>query len=162
MTPRSLFILCVLAVFGLVFALSLFTVAARADDAMVRFQPRPPDPVDISSAVASIKAVEHWDGWSVGAAGEHGAMQFKPKTWRHYSRRPYHWAEGRTPLERVECSRVETEYVQDLIRYCQTLGISTSIYNLGLLHNAGFDNVRLGAIQRRHRDFAQQIGRAHV
>lgn len=137
--------------------LSLCALAARADDAIVKFTPVPLPPLNVSRQIWCMKQAEHWDGRAIGTAGERGAMQFKPATWADFSDRPLSWAEARTREQQEEAARVEANYVLWLMVACEKMGRKPTPYMLALLHNAGTKTVERGRTLARHRDFAQRV-----
>ncbi len=120
-------------------------------------RPAPKKPVEIIAAIHALRTVENWDGFSVGASGERGALQWKAVIWSKFSSQPHRVCEGKTLADRAEVRRVETLYIKELILECRYLGLAPDITNIALLHGIGYPNVRAGNISAAKRDFAARV-----
>ena len=93
------------------------------------------------------------DPSAVGRCGERSRYQFMDFVWKEYSNEPFETA-STNPRE---ANRVFVEHVKWSIRALKILEKDVTIYNLALLHNAGFGNIRRSTVQERHRDYAKRV-----
>lgn len=141
-----------------IIAIGLCKVAARADDAIIKYRVIDPEPINLSKLHSALKGIEAWDGRSVGRAGERGPLQMKRTTWYDFSDRPHSWAAGGNPIRDAEAKRAETQYVLWLIEVCnKQIGRKPTPYMVGLIHNAGCGTVEHGRPNAHQRDFAQRV-----
>lgn len=113
--------------------------------------------VDAQRTVAAVWAAENWDGHSVGLSGEVGPGQWLPSTWRMFSSRPVSWASSQSTAARIEQERVGLAEVKWILARLKGLGLEESAWSVGLVHNAGYGNVKAGLAEPRHRAFADRV-----
>lgn len=113
--------------------------------------------IDSQRAWRAIRAVENWDGRSVGRSGEVGPGQWLPGTWRMFSERPLSWAIGKSIECRTEQERVGVKEVEWIRARLPKLGLGDSVWAIGLVHNAGYGHVAAGLVETRHRAFADRV-----
>lgn len=114
--------------------------------------------IEIDRLIHAIKQIENWDGYSIGKSGERGALQWKEATWRQFSSQPHVWAELRGPsFVLVHRTNVERNYARWLVKAVSRLYLAPTVYNVGLLHNAGYGNVKRGRITDQQDDFAIRL-----
>lgn len=139
---------------GALLALWLVFVAPFAE-ALELMAPRVK--IDSRRAARAIRAVENWDGRSVGRSGELGPYQMLPSTWAMFSKRPLWWAWSGRPECRLEQDDVAMREVDWIRARLKKLDLGDSVWAIGLVHNAGYGHVTAGLVETRHRAFADRV-----
>lgn len=147
------YILSALFVFGVCgFAVCLCKAASHEGPITI-----PPEPkIQVKRMARSLAQTENWNGVSRGKSGERGRLQWKERTWRDFSTKPFFWAEGRTLAAQLEVESAEERYVIWLIHSCSTIGRKATPYTVALIHTAGFGVVETGHPSAAKKDFAQR------
>lgn len=112
--------------------------------------------INLRLQVLALAGAENWDGHAIGAARERGRLQFKASTWYQFSCKPHTWAERRTEEAIVECDRVETTYILELMTELRIMGRIPTPYLVALMHNAGGPVVASGRWPADKKDFASR------
>ena len=120
-------------------------------------RPVEPEPLDIPRLIRAIKAVENWDGHSIGQAGERGPMQFTAATWYKFSRKPHRWCQWKHEFAIKERERVEPLYIAELIKEATIMDRKPTPWVIAALHCAGGSAVASRHIPAMKKDFSQRV-----
>jgi len=88
----------------------------------------------------------------VGPHGELGPYQFRPATWRMYTKRPFALA-----VQREAADEVAVRHYEWIRRGLQSNGIEATPYNIALAWNAGLDQVVNGRAPAAAYEYASQV-----
>ena len=88
----------------------------------------------------------------VGAHGELGPYQFRPATWRMYTKKPFSLA-----VQRETADDVAVRHYEWIKRGLERNGIEATPYNIALAWNAGLDQVVNGRAPSAAYDYASQV-----
>lgn len=115
------------------------------------------DNVIDSVFIISIAEVEtNNNAMAIGRSGERTKYQFMPNTWRDYSNYPFHKLNGSLESQRI-ADEVMQLHTQRLKSYSRALNLEVNVYNMALIHNAGFGTIRNNRLLQRHRDYALRV-----
>lgn len=90
---------------------------------------------------------------AIGAAGERSKFQFMRATWEEYSSIPFTQAsKSEEAAEKV--FRIHLDWQ---LRALRQLGLVATPYNLYLLHQAGYGNLRRGTVPTKSHEDAQLV-----
>lgn len=107
---------------------------------------------DTYSHVISLVETNH-DNMAVGRSGEMTKYQFMEPTWNQYSKRPMTYGQQNEQY----AEKVFRKHFQWKLRALRTLNKEVSVYNLALLHNAGYGNIQRNTLKPRHYDYASRV-----
>ena len=88
----------------------------------------------------------------VGSHGELGPYQFRPATWRMYTKRPFALA-----IQREAADEVAVRHYEWIKRGLESNGIVATPYNIALAWNAGLDQVVNGRAPAAAYEYASQV-----
>lgn len=104
-----------------------------------------------AEAIAMVETAN--DPTAIGRDGERSRYQFMNFVWKEYSNEPFETASTNAR----EANRVFMEHVKWSVRALKVLDQDVTVYNLALLHNAGFGNIQRSTVQERHRNYAKRV-----
>lgn len=87
-----------------------------------------------------------------GASGELGPYQFREKTWRMHTQKPFHLA-----VQREHADEVAVKHYEWLRMGLVRNGIAPTPYNIAQAWNAGLSAVINGRVGPRTRGYARQV-----
>ena len=111
----------------------------------------PPPKLDVERLLDTIAAVENWDGKTTGAAGEWGAFQMTPATWKHCRGTLHKTIRQATPSELRTAAR------EELLFRMATLQINhhtLTPFLVGLAWGAGVSAVLKDSASDAKREYA--------
>jgi len=105
---------------------------------------------DFLYAIRQVESGDRYDG-PVGPRGELGAYQFRRQVWFQHTRAPF--SQARTTY----ADAVAEKHFRWIAETLRSAGLAATAWNFAAAWNCGVDNVLVGRIPRKTRDYASRV-----
>jgi hypothetical protein len=135
---------------GLVFAGAAFVFSLGATASTARADTAAPNRDDVLEAIHLVE--NPTNSMKIGRHGELGPYQFRPTTWRMYTKKPFRLAGNDE-----ESDVVAAKHYDWIKRGLQQEGLEPTPYRIALAWNAGLDATVRGRVSSSSRNYATRV-----